>query len=365
MQIAIIGLPYSGKTTIFNSATRGAASVGGYSDRANVGVAKVPDARLDALAEIYRPEKVTQAEITYVDIPAPPDGLGKSAGISGEYLNRLQSSDALAVVARAFEDPSVPDGGGGVDAARDLETMLYEMTFADVEILERRLDRIEREYKGARASDRDAMTWEKTLLARLRDGLESGIAIRDQSLRAEERRRVSEFQFLTAKPAVAVVNAGENQMDAADSIHIQAALGGNEALAGVPSAVLFGALEMELAQMAPEDEAEFRESLGAGESGLARMVRLSYAALDRITFFTGGPKEARAWTIARGDSAPRAAGRIHSDMERGFIRAEVVGYEDLAACGSESEARKRGLMRQEGKSYTVADGDVMHILFNV
>ena len=363
MQIAIIGLPYSGKTTVFNSATRGAASVGGYSDRANVGVAKVPDARLDALAEIYRPEKITPAEITYVDIPAPPDGLGKSAGISGEYLNRLQSSDALAVVARAFEDPSVPDGGGGVDAARDLETMLYEMTFADVEILERRLDRIERDYKGARASDRDAMLWEKSLLARLRDGLESGIAIRDQRLRADEARRISEFQFLTAKPAVAVVNAGESQMDAADEI--QANLDANDAFAGVQSAILFGALEMELAQMPPEDEAEFRESLGAGESGLARMVRLSYEALDRITFFTGGPKEARAWTIARGDSAPRAAGRIHSDMERGFIRAEVVAYDDLTACGSEAEARKRGLMRQEGKTYTVADGDVMHILFNV
>ena len=363
MQIAIIGLPYSGKTTVFNSATRGAASVGGYSDRANVGVAKVPDARLDKLADIYRPQKVTPAEITYVDIPAPPDGLGKSAGISGEYLNRLQSSDALAVVARAFEDPSVPDGGDGVDAARDLETMLYELTFADVEILERRLDRIEREYKGARTSDRDGMEWEKTLLARLRDGLESGIAIRDQSLRADEARRISEFQFLTAKPAIAVVNAGENQMDAADGI--RADLASADALDGLQSAVLFGALEMELAQMTPEDEAEFRESLGAGESGLDRMVRLSYAALDRITFFTGGPKEARAWTIARGDSAPRAAGRIHSDMERGFIRAEVVSYEDLAACGSETEARKRGLMRQEGKSYTVADGDVMHILFNV
>ena len=360
MQIAIIGLPYSGKTTVFNCATRGAASVGGYSDRANVGVAKVPDARLAALAEIYRPRKITPAEITYVDIPAAPAGLGKSAGIAGEYLNRLQNADAVAVVARAFEDPSVPDGGNGVDAARDLETMLYEMAFADLAILERGLERIERESKGAKAVDRE---WEKDLLAKLRDGLESGIAIRDQNLREDEARRAADFQFLTAKPSIAVVNAGESQMDAADGL--RAALDGADALAGAETAVLFGGLEMELAQMPPEDEAEFRESLGAGESGLDRMVRLSYGALDRITFFTGGPKEVRAWTAARGDSAPRAAGRIHSDMERGFIRAEVVGFDDLTASGGETEARKRGLMRQEGKSYTVSDGDVMHILFNV
>ena len=360
MQIAIIGLPYSGKTTVFNCATRGAASVGGYSDRANVGVAKVPDARLAALAEIYRPQKITPAEITYVDIPAPPAGLGKSAGIAGEYLNRLQTADAVAVVARAFEDPSVPDGGDGVDAARDLETMLYEMAFADLAILERGLERIERESKGAKASERE---WEKDLLAKLRDGLESGISIRDQNLREDEARRAAAFQFLTAKPSIAVVNAGESQLDAADDL--QAALDGVDALAGAETAILFGGLEMELAQMPPEDEAEFRESLGAGESGLDRMVRLSYGALDRITFFTGGPKEVRAWTVARGDSAPRAAGRIHSDMERGFIRAEVVGFDDLTASGNETEARKRGLMRQEGKSYTVSDGDVMHILFNV
>ena len=360
MQIAIIGLPYSGKTTVFNCATRGAASVGGYSDRANVGVAKVPDARLAALAEIYRPQKITPAEITYVDIPAAPAGLGKSAGIAGEYLNRLQNADAVAVVARAFEDPSVPDGGNGVDAARDLETMLYEMAFADLAILERGLERIERESKGAKASDRE---WEKDLLAKLRDGLESGIAIRDQNLREDEARRAADFQFLTAKPSIAVVNAGESRLDAADDL--RTALDGVDALAGAETAVLFGGLEMELAQMPPEDEAEFRESLGAGESGLDRMVRLSYGALDRITFFTGGPKEVRAWTSARGDSAPRAAGRIHSDMERGFIRAEVIGFDDLTACGGETEARKRGLMRQEGKSYTVSDGDVMHILFNV
>ncbi len=364
MQIAIIGLPYSGKTTIFNSATRGTAAVGGYSSAsgANIGVAKVPDRRLAPLTDIYRPDRTTQAEITYVDIPATPDGLGRAGGISGEYMNQLQSTDAFAIVARAFENPSVPDVGG-VDALRDLDTMLYELVFADLEILERRLERIRQDGKGARSGDRDAVRWEERLVSKLRDGLESGVAIRDQRLRREEAMRVSEFQFLTAKPVIAVVNAGEDQIGKTQDI--EARLDSEYAHSGIRSAVLFGSLEMELARMSTEDEAEFRESLGAGESGLDQMVRASYEVLDQITFFTGGPKDVRAWTIGRGDSAQRAAGKIHSDMERGFIRAEVVAYEDLVRCGSESEARKQGVMRQEGKAYPVADGDVLHILFNV
>ena len=176
MEIAIIGLPFSGKTTIFNAATRGAAQVAGYSSaaRPNIGVAKVPDPRLDTLTTLYEPEKTTHAEVTYIDLPAAPDGLGQTKGISGEYLNRIQSADALVIAARAFEDPSVPDGGDGVDAFRDIETMLYELTFADLEILERRLQRIEQNTKGARSGDRDAMLREKALIARLKEGLESG-----------------------------------------------------------------------------------------------------------------------------------------------------------------------------------------------
>ena len=365
MEIAIIGLPFSGKTTIFNAATRGAAQVAGYSSaaRPNIGVAKVPDPRLETLSGLYQPDKTTHAEVTYIDLPAAPDGLGQTKGISGEYLNRIQSADALVIAARAFEDPSVPDGGDGVDAFRDIETMLYELTFADLEILERRLERIERNNKGARSGDRDAMMREKALISRLRDSLEDGSPIRNQSLSREEARRVNEFQFLTAKPVIVVVNAGEDQMDEADEIldRLESEVADDDILCSA----LFGKLEMELAEMDPEDEEEFRESLGAGESGLDRMVRLSYAALDQITFFTCGPKDVRAWTVTRGDDAVRAAGRIHTDMARGFIRAEVVTYDDLARCGSESEARRQGVLRQEGKTYTVEDGDVMHFLFNV
>ena len=365
MEIAIIGLPFSGKTTIFNAATRGAAQVAGYSSaaRPNIGVAKVPDSRLETLSALYKPDKTTHAEVTYVDLPAAPDGLGQTRGISGEYLNRIQSADALVIAARAFEDPSVPDGGDGVDAFRDIETMLYELTFADLEILERRLRRIEQNTKGARSGDRDAMLREKALVARLKDGLESGSPIRNQGLSGDEARRVNEFQFLTAKPVIVVVNAGEDQMDEAVEIldRLEREVAGDDILCSA----LFGKLEMELAQMDPEDEEEFRESLEAGESGLDRMVRLSYAALDQITFFTCGPKDVRAWTVTRGDDAVRAAGRIHTDMARGFIRAEVVTYDDLVRCGSENEARKQGVLRQEGKTYTVEDGDVMHVLFNV
>ena len=365
MQITIIGLPYSGKTTIFNAATRGSAQVAGYSgaSRPNIGVAKVPDARLDTLTGIYQPSKTTPAEITYVDLPAAPEGLGKTRGVSGAYLNQLQTADALAIVARSFEDPSVPDGGDGVDAFRDVETMLYELTFADLEILQRRIERIDQNSKGARSGERDALMREKALMSTLRDGLESGEPIRNQKLSADERRRVNEFQFLTAKPVIVVVNAGEDQADRIEEI--QARLDSEVAESGVLTAVLVGSLEMELGQMSPEDEAEFRESLGVGESGLDRMVRLSYEALDRITFFTGNRNEVRAWTITNGDSAERAAGTIHSDMARGFIRAEVVAYDDLARCGSEAESKRQGVLRQEGKGYVVKDGDVVHVLFNV
>lgn len=364
MQLAIIGLPLSGKTTIFNAATRGAAQVASYSgaSKPNLGIAKVPDDRLGALTQMYRPEKTTPAEVAYIDLPAPPDGMGQTRGIYGEYLNQMQNADALIVVARAFEDPTVADAGDGVDALRDIETMLYELTFADLDILSRRLERIEQNLKGSRRSDRDAMLREKDTLSNLSDALEDGIPIRENELPADTMRRVNEFQFLTAKPLIAVVNAGD---DTDEASQLQKQLDARLSDSGVNSAVIQGGLEMEFAQMSREDEGEFRDALGAGESGLARMVRLSFDALDQISFFTGGPKEVRAWTTSRGDSAPRAASRIHSDMERGFIRAEVVSYEDLITSGSESNSRKLGLMRQEGKDYTVQDGDVVHILFNV
>jgi len=363
LEIGIIGLPSSGKTTIFNAMTRGHAAVAGYADKANVGVAKVPDVRLDELTKMYKPQKVVPAEVNYVDVPAPAEGLSKTRGISGQYLNDLQRVDALLIVVRAFEDESVVHVDESVDAFRDVENMMLELTFSDLELLERRLARLDDQFKGAKTVERDAMQKERTLLEQIKGQLEDGVAIREQTLTPDQVTQLQGFQFLTSKPLIVVVNAGEDQLDETDSLEKRLA----EAASGdgVRTAVICGQLEMDLAQMEPGDEAEFRVSMGAGESGLGRMIQLSYEVVGLISFLTVGEDEVRAWEVREGTPAQQASGTIHSDLERGFIRAEVVSYDDLMSCGSLAEARKRGVLRQEGKEYIVKDGDIMHVLFNV
>ena len=363
MEIAVIGLPNSGKTTVFNALTRGSAQVAAFASvpgGPNVGVAKVPDRRLDVLTGLFHPRRTVMSEITYHDIPAAPEGLGKTQSISGLYLNLLQGADALLVVVRAFEDESVPYAGDGVDPMRDAEAMLYELAFADLEILERRLSRLDEGSKGAKASERDTITREKAFIERLKGGLESGTHLRDQSLVAEEARLLDGFQMLTAKPLIVMLNLGEDQAaerapDLADLVNGRRSW----------RAAFCGKLEMELAQMEPADEREFRESLGLSESGLDLMLRMAREAADLITFFTGNANEVRAWPVPRGISAVKAAGKIHTDFERGFIRAEVVSFDDLERCATLVEARRQGVLRQEGKAYVVQDGDIMNILFNV
>jgi GTP-binding protein YchF len=366
LEIGIVGLPRSGKTTIFNAVTRGTAQVAGYGSgqrKPNIGIAKVQDPRLDALAAVFTPKRLIPAEVTYVDIPAAPDGLGNTRGISGEYLNHLQTTDALLVVTRAFEDPSVPHVSDSIDPLRDLETMLYELAFADLDILDRRLVRIAQGSKGAKAPEREAMLKERALIERLKKGLEAGTAIRDQHLGHDEVRSLEGFQFLSAKPLMVVANVAESQLSDAASLESQVA----SAVEGprIRAVVLCGKLEMELAQMDPPEEREFRDSLGLGESGLDKMIALSHAVMDQVTFFTGNANEVRAWTVDRGTAASNAAGKIHSDFKRGFIRSEVVGFDDLTQCGSVAHARSRGLLRQEGRTYVVREGDVMNVLFNV
>ena len=366
MQISIIGLPRSGKTTIFNAVTRGKAEVAAYQDpegKPNVGVAKVPDQRLHRLGVVYRPKRVVPAEVTYVDIPAARDGLGEARGIAGEHLNHLQGADALLVVARAFDDPSVTHVDDTVDPFRDVETALLELAFADLEIVDRRLARLADASRGTKAAERDALDGERSVLERIRVGLEAGESLRDMSFTAEEGRMLEGFRLLTAKPAVIVANVGEDQMSEAAEVEVRlaSAAGGLR----VRTAALCGRLEMELSQMDLAEEQEFRAGLGAGEPGLERIIRLSHDVADLITFFTGNQNDVRAWTVPRGSTALKAAGRVHSDFERGFIRAEVVSFEDLDTCGTVAEARKRGLLRQEGKEYLVQEGDVLNILFNV
>lgn len=365
MDLAIVGLPRSGKSTVFNAVTRGEVQVAGYGGRAepNVGVVKVPDARLHALESVYRPKRVVPAEVSYIDLPPPPDGFGRTRGISGEYLNRVQAADVLVIVARAFEDASVTHDDGSVDAFRDAETMLLELSFADLEMIDRRLARLAEGLKGARAPERDAVLREQGILARVKERLEAGEAMRGATLAADEERALAGFGLLSAKPVIVLVNIGEEQLGESGELYSRAAARFQGPL--VEAAVLCGALEMDLAQMEPGEEREMREGLGLGESGLDRMIALSHEAAGVVTFFTGNDNEVHAWTAPRGTEASSAAGRIHSDFERGFIRAEVIAASDLRQCGSLAAARRLGLLRQEGRTYQVQEGDVLNILFSV
>lgn len=363
MEIGIIGLPWAGKTTVFNAVTSGNLAVTGYSDKPNIGVAKVPDKRIEKLADMYKPKKVISAQVTYVDVPPPPEGFGKTRGIGGEYLNALQSNDALMVVTRAFENPSVAHVDETIDPTRDAENMIMEMIFSDIGVLDRRLPRIEDSYKGANSQERGALTQEKELLVKVKGKLEDGIALKDQGLSDDEAKRMVGFGFLSIKPLILVMNIGEDQLPQMETLEKEIA--GVFQGVHVRTAVVCAQLEMELVQMDPEEEREFREDMGVGESSLSRMVKLSYDVVDQISFFTVGEDEVRAWEIPRNTVAQHAAGTIHSDLQRGFIRAEVISYENLVECGGLVEARKRGFLRQEGKDYVLSDGEIMHVLFNL
>ena len=375
MEVAILGLPNSGKTTVFNALTRGSAEVAAYASGAsgasgqgapNVGVAKVHDPRIDLLVSLFSPRRTVLSEVIYNDIPAAPEGLGKTQSISGLYLNSIQRADALLVVVRAFENESVAHAGDGLDPMRDAETMLYELTFADLEVLYRRLARLEHGLKGAKTAERDAIAREQAYIKRLKDGLESGTHLRDQPLAGDDAHLMDGFQLLTAKPLMVLLNLGEDEAGegAARTESLRPLLDGLNARSA-RCAAFCGKLEMELSQMEPADEQEFRASMELSESGLDLMLRLTHESIDMVTFFTVGDDEVRAWAVPKGTAAVGAAGKIHSDISRGFIRAEVVAYDDMARCLTLAEARRQGVLRQEGKGYIVKDGDIMNILFNV
>ncbi len=364
MEVGLVGLPRSGKTTLFNALSRGTADVGpaASSRKPNLGVSKVQDDRIAPLVQMFRPRRTVPAEVRYVDFPRPPEGPAKSQGIAGELLNHLQASDALLHVVRAFRDPTVPHDEGEVDPHRDLAAIDLELAFADLAILERRVERLEAELKGAKAGEREARLRERNTLDRLRGELEQETPIREQELADEERRLLANFGFLTAKPMLVLWNIGEE--DAADAPAIERGLRERYGRTGVEIVALCGKLEMELAVMDEDEAGELREAMELQEPALDRAVRASYALLGLVSFFTVGPDEVRAWTIDRSTPAVKAAGKIHSDIERGFIRAEVISYDHLIECGGLSEGRKRGLLRLEGKTYEVQDGDVINFLFN-
>lgn len=366
MQIAIVGLAASGKTTVFNTLTRGHAETGGFGGlQLNVGVVKVPDKRLDRLAEIFHPKKIVQADVTYVDLPAPPastEGRIGTEELPAEHLARLRDSEALLHVVRAFEDPAVPHPLGNVDPWRDLENLDLEFVLADLAIVDRRLERLAATGRHGTPAEREANEREEVVLRRLKPALEEGRPIRDVAIEADEEKAMRGFRFLSQKPVLVLINLGERDLpNAAERV---AAIAERYPFRHVLVDSLSARVEMELGELDPDDLAAFMTELGLHESSLDRVIALSYRLLGLISFLTAGPDEVRAWPVPNDSTAVDAAAAIHTDLARGFIRAEVVAYEDLLALGSIAEARKHGKLRSEGKTYIVRDGDVVEILFS-
>jgi len=365
VDIGIVGLSKSGKTTIFNGLTKGKAATGTYSAKkeANIGMASVPDQRIVEMAKIYNPKKIVYAEVKYIDIGASVKEMATDKGIGGQLLNTLSTVDLLVNVVRSFKDDSLPHPDGSIDVARDIEAMNLELAFSDLAIMEKRLEKMENSLKSAKQAERAIVLKEQETMLKIKAGLEKDIPIREMQLTAEEIRSLSNYQFLTAKPILTVVNIGEDELP--NVAKIEADL--NAKFAKPKSRVIAscGKLEMELAQMGEEAMAEFRKEFGMTESGLDRTIKVSYELLDLISFLTVGEDECRAWPIKRGIEAVKAAGKIHTDIERGFIRAEVIHYTELKRVGSLVEAKKQGSLRLEGKTYIVQDGDTVNFLFNV
>ena len=362
MNIAIIGLPQCGKSAAFNALTAGhAAAEGGGAAPVQVGVVKVVDPRLDALERMYRPRKVVYAELRFWDLP-PADRAPRHQALSGRHRNILQGADALLLVIRAFAD----DAQGPPDPARDLAEMLNELALADLETLERAESRLADALKKSRPAERPALQPQADAVRKAKESLESGIRLRRQELSPSERAAMADYQLLTAKPIIAAFNTGEN----ADDENADAPSLSNLALppamtAGLGEVHLCARLEEDLALLPADEAAEFRQALGLGRSALENVKQVCYETAGLVSFLTVGEDEVRAWPVAAGIAALDAAGAIHSDFIRGFIRAEVIRYEDLVRCGSVSQGRKEGLLRSEGKTYPVQDGDVINFLINV
>ena len=366
MQIAIVGLAGAGKTTVFNTLTRGHAETGGFGGmELHVGVVKVPDERLARLAAIFKPKKIIQADVTYVDLPAPPastEGHVGTEDLPADHLARLRDSDALLHVIRAFEDPNNPPAEGSVDPARDLERLDVEFILADLALVDRRLERLKTSGRHGTPAEKEANEREEAVIVRLKAALEASSPIRDVTLDADEEKAIRGFRFLTQKPLLVLLNVGEGDLAGAGErvAALAAAYGHDSTMIDALSAKI----EMELGELEPDEAAVFMEELGIAASGLDRVIELSYRLLGLISFLTAGPDEVRAWPIRDGSNAVDAAGAIHSDLAKGFIRAETVAYEDLLTLGSMAEARKAGRLRSEGKTYRVRDGDVVEILFS-
>ena len=367
LSVGIVGLPNAGKSTLFNALTRAGALVGDYPFTTidpNTGVVPVPDPRIGQLAAIFHPPRVIPATVTFTDIAGLVRGASQGEGLGNQFLGHIRTTDAVAIVVRAFSDPDITHVEGSVDPLRDLGILELELALADLATVDRRLERLEHAPSRSRI-DTAAADLAVFALGRVRQALDQGQPARVVALTPEEQPVVAEAQLLTAKPAVLVANVDEGALGAVEPGGPAAALAARAAEMGAQFVAVSARIEAELAELDPAEAAEFLASLGATESGLARLSRAGHAALGLLTFFTAGEKEVRAWTLHRGGTAVEAAGVIHTDFARGFIRAEVCGWAQLLEAGGYPGVRERGWRRLEGRDYLVRDGDVVHFLFNV
>ncbi len=387
LTIGIIGLPQSGKTTLFNALTRANAPISGYATstvQANVAMVQVPDARLQPLADIFHPKKVTATTVEFVDVAGvgqhTQDSAEKHQGLSAEFLGHIRNADALAIVLRTFENSNVPHVYNNIDPNRDLDSLNTELALTDLTSVERR---IERTKKSAKSGDKK-YNQELAVLNKLQEALNELKLVSQVELDSQEKSVLTELFLLTVKPRMYVLNVSEDALGDANELLEKVAAGTavdegtlSDELKDVAKiaqraksegsevAAVSARLEAELVELPAEDAAEYLESLGLPKLGADRVIQVGYRLLNLITFLTAGEDEVRAWTVTRGAKAPEAAGKIHSDIERGFIRAEVTSFDDFMACGSFAAASKKGLQRLEGKEYVIKDGDIAHFRFNV
>ena len=365
LSLGIVGLPNVGKSSLFNALTAAKAEAANYpfcTIDPNIGVVTVPDKRLEALAKLVNPERTVPAAVQFVDIAGLVKGASKGEGRGNAFLSNIRETDAVVHVVRCFDDPDVTHVDGTVDPARDRETIEFELALADLGVVEKRLDKAKRAAKtGDKAAATEAAALEKAFAP-----LSQGRALWHVTLSTEERAVLQPLQLLTLKPILYAANVTDEELTGTEGPHVTALRAAIAADHEPAEVVTFSAkIEAELAELSPEDRAEFLSSLGLASAGLDRLIQGGYHLLGLQTYFTAGEKEVRAWTIHRGDTGPKAAGVIHSDFERGFIRAETVGYHDFIALGGWKGAKERGAVRSEGKEYVVQDGDVLLFRFNV